>query len=101
MDLAWIVLGARLVFAVALRAHVKEAFGIVVACQVAWRIGTPCAELDPHVRPPEAGQQTSTSSQVRLAGGAHMCRALGSSRLFAVSLAGIVDIVSPAIGSSD
>lgn len=60
---------ARLLFAIALRAHVKHAFGIVVACQVSWRIGTPCAKLDPHVRPPEAKQQTS--SQLWFAGGAH------------------------------
>jgi hypothetical protein len=37
------------VFAIALRAHMKCGFGIVVACQVSRRIGAPRAEFDSHV----------------------------------------------------
>ena len=57
-----VMVGARLLLAVALRAHVKRALGIVVACQVSRRIGPPCAELDPHVRAPKAKQQTCLPS---------------------------------------
>jgi hypothetical protein len=92
------VIGAGFVLAVALGAHVKRAFGIVVTCQISRRIGTLCAELDPHVRPLEAEQWTSWW----FAGGAQTSsRPLGSLRLRSLSLAGIVDILSPAIGSSD
>src|SRR5216684_4999594 len=46
------MLGGPPMFAVALRAHVKRGFGIVVAGQVSRRIGTPRAEFDSHVPPP-------------------------------------------------
>jgi hypothetical protein len=49
-------------FAVALRARVERGFGIVVACQVSRRIGTPLAEFDSHVPPPKAKQQASSPS---------------------------------------
>jgi hypothetical protein len=55
------VLGARLLFAVALGAYVKRGVWIVVASQVARQIWTPCAELDSHLPPSEVSWRTSPS----------------------------------------
>jgi hypothetical protein len=64
VNLAWIIPGTRLLFAVALRAEVKCAFGIVVACQVVRQIGTPFAELDSHRPPPGAFPTVSETRRV-------------------------------------
>jgi hypothetical protein len=58
VELAWVVVGARLSFAVALCAYVNNRFGVVMACQVSRRIGTCRAELDPHLPPQRAKQRT-------------------------------------------
>jgi hypothetical protein len=100
MGPAWVVIGAGLLLAVALSAHVKRAFGIVVACQISRRIRAPFAELDPHVPPPVLKQQTSSPSRVRFAGAAHAwLRPSGLLRLRSIFLTGITDISSPAIAS--
>jgi ribosomal protein L37AE/L43A len=102
MGLAWVVIGAGLLLAVALSADVKRAVRIVVACQISRRIGTPCAELEPHVRPLKTEQWTCRSSKLWFTGGAQTSsRPLDPSRLRLFSLAGVVDILSPSIGSSD
>ena len=66
--LAWVVVVARLSFAVTARADVKNAFGIVVRCQVLRRIGTPCAEFHSHLPPPEAKKRPSCSLELQFAG---------------------------------
>ena len=81
VGLAWVVIGARVLLAVALRAYVKRAVGIVVTGQIARRIRTPVAEPDSHVPPPGARQRIASPLRLRL-----------------IVLAGIVDILSPAIG---
>jgi len=54
MGLARAMLGEHPLLAVALRAHMKCGFGIVVACQVSRRIGAPRAEFGSYVQPPKA-----------------------------------------------
>ena len=83
VGLAWVVIGAGVSLAVAPRAHVKHALGIVVTRQVPGCIGTTFAELDSHVPPPVAKRRT----------------ALPLRHLLVV--AGILGISSPAIGFSD
>jgi hypothetical protein len=62
LGLAWVVVGQHPWLSVALRAHVKYGFWIVVTCQVSWRIGTPRAELDSHVPPPISPPEIGYSS---------------------------------------
>jgi hypothetical protein len=50
------MVGARRFSAVAFRAQVENGLGIVLARAILRPIGTPRAELEPHVPTPEAGQ---------------------------------------------
>jgi hypothetical protein len=81
--LAWVLIGAGVLLAVALRAHVKHALWIVVTRDVPGRIGTTFAELDSHVPTPNAKRRAASSSRHLLV------------------VAEILDISSPAIGFSD
>jgi hypothetical protein len=67
---AWVVVGGRLSIAVARRADVKLPLGIVMACQILWRIGTARAQLDSHVLPPRAKQKASSPIRTSFADGA-------------------------------
>jgi hypothetical protein len=60
VDLAWVVIGARPPPFVALRAHVKNCFRVVMTCQVSRSVGTHRAELDPHRPSDRAKLRTST-----------------------------------------
>ena len=98
---ARVAVGARLL-AVTLRADVKNPFGVVMVCQVSRRIRTSWAELDSHVLPPMAKQQSSSSTRRPFAGGADTrSRPVVLLRLRSISLTEIVVMLSPAIGSSD
>jgi hypothetical protein len=100
VGLAWVPIGARPLLAVAFRAYMKRAFGVVVARQVSWQIRAPRAELHPHVPPPVGEQQTLPPSQVWFADAACASfRPSGSLRLRSIFLTGITDISSPAIAS--
>src|ERR1700730_2074027 len=93
------MLGGPPLFAVALGAHVKCGFGIVMACQVSGRIRTPRAKFDSHVPPSMAKRQASSPSWLWFAGGAHSrFQASGLSRLHSIFSAVTVDILLPAIG---
>jgi len=71
-----------------------------MACQIPRRILTPCGELHSHVQPPQVKQRTSVPTQISFVEGTVMCfRPPVSRRLRLISLTGIADMLSPAIGS--
>jgi hypothetical protein len=73
-----------------------------MACQIQRRIRTPCAERHSHVQPPRVKQRTSVSTRTSFVEGKGACFGrLISLPLRLVSLTGIADMLSPAIGSFD